>query len=98
MTRQSQDNACIDRLKALADPTRFRVVKALGEGPKRVGELETSLEIEQSLLSHHLKILRDAQIVSTSRDGKSIIYRVAKEFEHADINEGIDLDCCKIVF
>ncbi len=92
------ESLCVQRLKALADPTRFRVVKALSKEPMKVGQLERRLRIEQSLLSHHLKILREAELVRGERVGKSICYSVAREFHVNDEDEGIDLECCKLVF
>lgn len=92
------DTLCVDRLKALADPTRFRVVKELSNHPQNVGQLERILDVEQSLLSHHLKILRDAKLVRGNRQGKSICYSLAREFQVGEMDEGIDLECCKLVF
>lgn len=58
------------RLKLLANNTRA-VVR----------ELMAFLQVEQSLLSHHLRILRDAQIVTAERDCKSMFYRLAGDVD-----------------
>ena len=92
--------SCASLLKLLADDTRLAVVRQLMDGPKHVGEMNTSLGIEQSLLSHHLKILREAGLVVAQRDGKSVLYSLAPEFEKKtrSRNKAIDLGCCLISF
>lgn len=88
---------CVKKLRVVADQARLSVLRTLMAGPKRVRELEDALGIEQSLLSHHLKVLRDEGFVETSRDGKSVVYRISKDAvaisEHA-----IDLGCCTLSF
>ena len=61
--------------KAAADSSRIQVLALLHENSFSVGELVDILDIRQSALSHHLKILLQAQLVSTRREGNSIFYR-----------------------
>lgn len=90
---------CASQLKTLADDTRLAVVRELMRGPRRVGELMQSLEVEQSLLSHHLRILRDANIVSAERDGKSVLYRLTpRVMQSENAAPRLDLGCCKLSF
>jgi DNA-binding transcriptional ArsR family regulator len=49
----------------------------LSVGEKSVGELETLLEIHQPTLSQQLTVLREANLVSTRREGKNIIYSIS---------------------
>ena len=49
---------CLRRIKAVTDKVRWRVIEKLMVGPKAAGELAKALGVEQSLLSHHLKVLR----------------------------------------
>lgn len=65
--------------KALADPTRFRIVLLLRRRELCVCELIFILGMEQSRISHHMRILREAGIVEDVRDGRWIIYRVPEE-------------------
>jgi ArsR family transcriptional regulator len=65
--------------------------------PKHVGELEMLLEIEQSLLSHHLQVLRREGFVRSTRDGKAVLYHLSPEFR-TDSGEAIDLGCCLLSF
>lgn len=90
-------SSCADRLKALADETRLAVVQHLMQGECHVGDIQAALGIEQSLLSHHLRNLREAGIVESTRDGKSVLYRLAPTLEQR--RGGIvDLGCCRISF
>lgn len=63
--------------KAYADPLRLNILKVLGEGSFGVLELCQLFEIKQPSMSHHLKILAKAELVSTHREGNSIFYRRA---------------------
>ena len=62
--------------KALADPTRLRIMLMLRQRELCVCELMSILEMEQSRVSHHMRILRDAGIAEDIREGRWIIYRV----------------------
>ncbi len=68
---------CASRLRVLADRTRLEVMRLLIAGALHVGELNESLGIDQSLLSHHLRVLREAGLVVGERDGKAVLYRLA---------------------
>jgi len=95
-TRSDMD-MCADRLKALADETRLGVVRHLMKGPSHVGAMQVALGIEQSLLSHHLRQLREARIVEATRDGKAVLYQLSSALERP--SDGVvDLGCCRISF
>jgi ArsR family transcriptional regulator len=89
---------CADRLKLLADETRLSVIRQLLKGPRRVGEINESLGLEPSLLSHHLKILRDAGLVQSQREGKAVLYQLSPEVKVKPGGEGINLGCCLLSF
>ncbi|MCI5105562.1 MAG: metalloregulator ArsR/SmtB family transcription factor, partial [Pseudomonadales bacterium] len=63
--------------KALADQLRLQILRLLMHESFGVLELCRILDIRQSALSHHLKILARAELVSTRREGNSIFYRRA---------------------
>jgi ArsR family transcriptional regulator len=65
--------------KALSDPTRLRIVSLLLRRELCVCELMFILKMEQSRISHQLRILKDADLVEDTRDGRWIIYRVPSE-------------------
>lgn len=90
--------SCAEILKVLADDTRLAVVRQLMDGPKRVGEMNARLEVEQTLLSHHLRTLRKAHIVESERDGKAVLYRLAPQVESKRRGKVLELGCCRLDF
>ncbi len=64
---------------ALADPTRRRVLERLAEGPKAVGEIAAGLPVSRPAVSQHLKVLREAGLVSDHPDGARRIYAIDPE-------------------
>jgi ArsR family transcriptional regulator, zinc-responsive transcriptional repressor len=81
-------------LKALASPIRLATVVELSEGPRCVHELQTSLEasgrtVSQPLLSQHLKVLREAGLVATTRRGTEITYQLADPHVGHIVNDAI---------
>jgi DNA-binding transcriptional ArsR family regulator len=64
---------------ALADPTRRRLVEALGRGERSVGELVEQVEIRQSGVSRHLRILQGAGFVTVRADGQRRFYSLRPE-------------------
>jgi ArsR family transcriptional regulator len=63
-----------DILKALSDPARAKIVYALGDGDLCVCELMRILGVSQTMASHHLKILKYADIISDKKEGKWVYY------------------------
>jgi len=63
-------------LKALANENRLRILCALFQGEKSVGELALSLGIGQSSISQHLKCLREAHIIKRRREGTAMFYHL----------------------
>jgi len=69
-------NNLVKTFKALSDPTRLRIVVLLLRRDLCVCELVAVLGMEQSRISHQLRILRAAGLVKDVRDGKWIIYHI----------------------
>lgn len=69
----------VKTFKALADPTRLRIVLLLRRRELCVCELMFILRMEQSRVSHHMRVLRDAGMAEDVREGRWIIYRVPDE-------------------
>jgi ArsR family transcriptional regulator len=97
-TTDAATASCAAMLKVLADETRLAVVEQLLAGPKHVGQINERLRVEQSLLSHHLKVLRDAGLVEAERDGKAVLYRLTPSVESARKGKALNLGCCLISF
>jgi ArsR family transcriptional regulator len=62
------------QFRALADENRLRIIDLLRSGERCVCELTDALDLGQSLLSHHLKTLKDAGLVADRRDGRWAYY------------------------
>ncbi|MEO5817977.1 MAG: metalloregulator ArsR/SmtB family transcription factor [Gemmatimonadaceae bacterium] len=62
------------RFRALGDGTRLRLLALLSPGERSVADLMDATELGQSLVSHHLRTLRGAGLVTTRRDGRWIYY------------------------
>ncbi|HEX2593056.1 MAG TPA: metalloregulator ArsR/SmtB family transcription factor [Rhizomicrobium sp.] len=63
-------------LEALADPTRRRVFERLRGGPQAVGRLAEGLPVSRPAVSQHLKVLKEAGLVTEEQDGTRRIYRI----------------------
>lgn len=61
-------------LQALAAPSRLLILARLREGPLPVTELAAAVGIEQSAVSHQLRLLRHLGLVTGSREGRSVVY------------------------
>lgn len=76
--RASADKAC-GLMKVMANADRLMLLCQLSQGEKSVGELERALRIFQPTLSQQLTVLREAQLVTTRREGKSIYYSISSQ-------------------
>jgi DNA-binding transcriptional ArsR family regulator len=63
-------------LVALAEPMRRQVLEVLRAGPRSVGELTDAVPVSQSAVSQHLRVLREAGLVTERREGTRRLYRV----------------------
>ena len=68
-----------DAIKALADPTRWEICQRLAVEELCVCHLVQDMGLGQSLLSHHLKVLRDAGLLEQRRQSYWTYYRLRKE-------------------
>jgi DNA-binding transcriptional ArsR family regulator len=65
-----------DGLTALGDPTRRAIFERLAEEPRAVGELASELPVSRPAVSQHLKVLKDAGLVTDSAAGTRRIYQL----------------------
>ncbi|MEB3263714.1 MAG: metalloregulator ArsR/SmtB family transcription factor [Synechococcus sp.] len=63
-------------LRALADPIRLQVVQALQQGERCVCDLTGELDLAQSRLSFHLKVLKEAGLIGARQEGRWVYYRL----------------------
>lgn len=69
----------VQLLKGFADETRLRILCLLRGREVCVHEIVDALDMSQSAISHQLRVLRDARLVSDRRDGRHVYYRLADE-------------------
>jgi DNA-binding transcriptional ArsR family regulator len=93
---QYSSEFCSRRLKAIADPTRWAVLIQLTQAPKTVAELNLELGLDPTLLSHHLKTLREEELVECATEGKNRRYRLARSVQLDPSGQGLDLGCCRL--
>lgn len=79
-----------DLFKIFGDTTRIKIMYALYEGEMCVCAISELLCMTQSAISHQLKTLKDANLVSARRDGKEIYYRLSDEHVKSIIAEGFE--------
>ena len=95
------ERTCAELLKALADGIRLEILHALAERERCVGDLVRELGRAQSHVSHHLKVLKTAGLVSSRREGHKICYALRPEVRRALPRAGretLDLGCCEVRF
>jgi DNA-binding transcriptional ArsR family regulator len=63
-------------MAALATPSRVRILARLRESACTVGELTEAVQMEQPAVSHQLRILRDLDLVTGSRNGRHVVYEL----------------------
>jgi DNA-binding transcriptional ArsR family regulator len=68
-----------DAMFALSAPSRVQILGCLLDGPLAVGEITALLGMEQSAVSHQLRVLREADLVRVERAGKRRVYTLAGE-------------------
>lgn len=91
--RASADKAC-RLMRNMANADRLMLLCQLSLGEKSVGELEAILDIRQPTLSQQLTVLREAELVATRRDGKSIFYRISSQSAMA-VMQVLHQEICK---
>ncbi|OYP31176.1 ArsR/SmtB family transcription factor [Rhodopirellula sp. MGV] len=96
---EKEDVQCAAYLKAVADPLRLKVIRALQVGPLAVSDIAELLGQEVGTVSHHLRVLFHANIVQTRREGKYIYYSLSDEILDAKKRKSdavLDFGCCRL--
>jgi DNA-binding transcriptional ArsR family regulator len=65
--------------EAIAEPNRRRIIELVGEGERTAGDLVDALEISQPGVSKHLRVLREAGLVSVRKDAQRRVYKLKPE-------------------
>ncbi len=73
------DDMYVKIFKALGHPIRMKIVRSLRNGPLCVCVINENVEFSQANLSQHLKILKDAGVLKSEKDGLKIMYSIKDE-------------------
>ncbi len=76
--------------KIFGDSTRIRILFVLSESELCVCDLAQTLQMNQSAVSHQLKILKQAKLVTSRREGKSIFYSLADDHVRTILGQGME--------
>ena len=79
MSQQDDILAMSRFFKIISDRTRLSILYLLEEKERNVSEIVRELNMEQSAISHQLRILKDSRLVRSHREGKSMIYNLDDE-------------------
>lgn len=66
-----------ETFRLLGDPSRLRILLFCLDGPRPVGDIAAGLKLSQSLVSHHLRLLRGARLVRSERRARQVFYELA---------------------
>jgi DNA-binding transcriptional ArsR family regulator len=95
-----QPESCAKQLKALSEPVRLRIIELLRHGPLTVSDIAEFLEVELVTVSHHLGILKNAQLVVAERDGRHMVYSLRPEVLQQSAGKRsrqfLDFGCCRL--
>jgi DNA-binding transcriptional ArsR family regulator len=97
-----QPQRCAELLSALAAPERLKIVRLLAERSHNVSEIIEALEIPPLNVSHHLNVLKHADLIQGEKRGRFVNYSlcdgVLKEMTEAGVpKDALNLGCCQIV-
>jgi len=93
------ESRCATYLKALGDPLRLQIMRALQAGRFSVSDLSILLEQEIGTVSHHLRVLFHAGLVTSEREGKFVYYSWSDLVRTGRAKKGsgsLDFGCCKL--
>ncbi len=82
--------AVADVMFALSTPSRVRILGLLRERPYAVGELMAALDMEQSAVSHQLRVLREHNLVRATELGRQRVYALSGERVAALLDDAVD--------
>lgn len=81
--------AVAETLQALVAPSRLLILSQLRQGPATVSELTAALHLEQSAISHQLRLLRIMGLVTATRKGRNITYTLFDQHVAALLDEAV---------
>jgi DNA-binding transcriptional ArsR family regulator len=74
-------------IRALGDPTRREILRSLRTGDLTAGDIASRFPITAASISHHLNVLRDAGLVQSQREGRTIVYSLESTVFQEFVNQ-----------
>lgn len=93
MNKKKNENTLYDvaeLFKNFSDSTRIRILYCLIENERSVSEIASLLNMNQSAISHQLRLLKNSKLVKNRRDGKTIYYSLDDDHVYNIIYQGIE--------
>ena len=79
-----------DLFKVFSDTTRIKILYSLMSGERRVADIAETVGATQSAVSHQLRILKNAKLIKSRREGKQIIYSLSDDHVKTIIDQGLE--------
>ena len=98
MTTSNKTSQCVKQLKILGDESRFKIVQSLIDCSKNVTEIMNLTGIPQSLLSHHLTVLKKSGLIDSVKVGNTQVYSITSSIFKNKNKQIINLGCCQLNF
>lgn len=76
--------------KIFGDSTRIKILYELSDKEMKVSDIALTLNMNQSAISHQLRVLKNSKLVKNRRDGKAIYYSLADSHVQTIINQGME--------
>lgn len=76
--------------KIFGDSTRIKILYELSKGERNVSDIALALNMNQSAISHQLRVLKNSKLVNNRREGKAIYYSLADDHVETIINQGME--------
>lgn len=90
MNHDDQTRLLAELFKVLGDPTRLRIVRLLLEKEMCVSDIADAMDMGQSAISHQLRVLRQARLVTFRKEGKTAWYRLNDHHVVVLIEQGLE--------
>jgi DNA-binding transcriptional ArsR family regulator len=71
-----------EAFKAIADPTRREILRKLRSGDRTAGEIASGFDVSWPTISHHLRVLRQANLIAVERKGQELLYSLNTTVVH----------------
>jgi DNA-binding transcriptional ArsR family regulator len=88
----------VKKFKILSDPCRLKILKLVRESPLPVNEIVDLLKIERTLACHHLKVLRQAEMITARKVGRNVFYETSAKIIKGCGENTFDFQCCTVHF